>query len=1178
MDVRLVAYRPAESGDTVETTYELELLQSPNISLNFQFSDIKNPEARKGSFSQTFKLPFTKKNNAFFQDWYNVNLEKLVFTTREQFSAVLLVDTVPQLEGYLQLKGVYKKAQVYEVVLMSNTSDLYSAIGEKRLKDVFLNDDGTYSNELNHIFDKTNILASWDGSSSDFENVDEVSLRDADAGVQKVMYPLTATRPNFWYSEGDKSYLNLDDTEIAAIIADEGEYYGNLTAQSLSTNIEQLRPAIQIKTLLKLIFARAGFSYRSTFVDGNYFGKIFMTLAGHSESELLPTPSAGTQDYPPGILYSRSLSSTLPWWGNAAAGVDLGSTGMIEMPFENWGTPSNFDCDNAEDVDTPPPITFIANSDYYDDSEVWDTSVFTKISVAITEVTIEGRFDTFNIVPVCGSLSSTPIEIYLYDANTGDIMNDSLQTIYVNLSDVGNEYIGANDDYWECTFDISDLAVGTQFSFGIQPPKMKWYSIDYPLYRSWFKMFGSSMGGGVYSKIKCNWLPYNQTQWEKEILIPDCIDPEITQKEFLQDIIQRFNLVVTTDPDNSSNIIIEPYELYIEGGTMKHWTDKLDTSKEVIVKDTTSLQKKIVHFSDQEDEDIMNKTIKENAPSLNVYGKYLEENKFNQFATGEMKNTPLFAPYINQQIFKIGSETETDLSNVAIHYEMSYEVDDDGTTQNVLTATKPKLFYYCGATTDIKTAEGTAQTIYLHQITPGGTINARSFTKYPLCSPWDINTNAAAPTYEYTLTSANTSLYWDFAPPQANLRVFNYEADLETITNLNTLYMYYWKPYLNGLYSEESRVLIAYFNLSAVDIFKFKFNDEIFIRDSWWRIQNIHNYQVGTNSSTKVTLLKKIDDAVALPEGCDSVVSDIVQGFFTWCDATDPSCDATVLPDAGLYVSEACCFGAGGEPVPWANDSYPGLFPCLANTGSLPIRLKSTISKRSLFNKGYLKNLMSGKLRGLKNPFVVGTNSGKGRSKLIQAQGDSMIIKYKNELKTGPAILGESHRMVLTGYTEGTTTGYAYPQGNKWATSNKIFLPQNSNVMISVKGMSTVVGGTDSTYVVGTTESFSYHTAFVVQGSAINQIGNVGGVQEWGLKEATLSTTSTLEIITNSTDGSLEFGLKDSLADTKKAWSLVVDLNVQSLGNLQLPFGDNWAIWQSGGPIGLQNFERLIWN
>ena len=255
-----------------------------------------------------------------------------------------------------------------------------------------------------------------------------------------------------------------------------------------------------------------------------------------------------------------------------------------------------------------------------------------------------------------------------------------------------------------------------------------------------------------------------------------------------------------------------------------------------------------------------------------------------------------------------------------------------------------------------------------------------------------------------------------------------------------------------------------------------------------------------------------------------------------------------------------------------------GLYPCQANTGSLPMRLKNHLSNRSLFNKGYLKNLMSGKLTGLKKPFVVGTNSGKGRSKLIQSQGDSMIIKYKNELKTGPAILGESHRMVLIGYTEGTTTGYAYPQGNKWETSNKIFLPQNSNVMISIKGISTVVGGTNATYVVGTTEAFNYQTAFIVRGGNPEQIGAAGGVMEWELRDASLSMTSTLETITNATTGSLEFGLKDSLADAKKAWSLVVDLNVQSLGNLQLPFGENWAIWQAGGPIGLQNFERLIWN
>ena len=59
--VRLVAYRKAISTSTEDTAYELDLQQEPNISLNFQFADLKEPEKRKANYSQTFKLPFTKK-------------------------------------------------------------------------------------------------------------------------------------------------------------------------------------------------------------------------------------------------------------------------------------------------------------------------------------------------------------------------------------------------------------------------------------------------------------------------------------------------------------------------------------------------------------------------------------------------------------------------------------------------------------------------------------------------------------------------------------------------------------------------------------------------------------------------------------------------------------------------------------------------------------------------------------------------------------------------------------------------------------------------------------------------------------------------------------------------------------------------------------------------------------
>ena len=196
--VRLIAYRNATSSATTETSYQLDLQESPNISLNFQFSDIKEPQTRKASYSQTFKLPFTDNNNDFFQNWFNVNMSTLVFSTRQKYTATLFVGATPQFEGFIQLKAVYQKAQLYEVVLMSNTADLFSAVGENKLRDVFLNDDGSYSDELDHTYNETNIENSWNGASSSFQNSSGTSLRDATAGVQKVMYPFSFTQRVFF--------------------------------------------------------------------------------------------------------------------------------------------------------------------------------------------------------------------------------------------------------------------------------------------------------------------------------------------------------------------------------------------------------------------------------------------------------------------------------------------------------------------------------------------------------------------------------------------------------------------------------------------------------------------------------------------------------------------------------------------------------------------------------------------------------------------------------------------------------------------------------------------------------------------------------------------------------------------------------------------------------------------
>lgn len=161
MNVRIVAYRPPDSTTTNDTAYELDLQEAPNISLNFQFSDIKEPETRKGSYSQTFKLPFTENNNNFFENWYNVNLETLVFSTTKKFNVVVFVGATPQFEGVLKLQAVYTKAKQYEIVIMANTADLFAEIGDKKIVDAI-------GSELNHVYSYDNIKLSWEGASSSF--------------------------------------------------------------------------------------------------------------------------------------------------------------------------------------------------------------------------------------------------------------------------------------------------------------------------------------------------------------------------------------------------------------------------------------------------------------------------------------------------------------------------------------------------------------------------------------------------------------------------------------------------------------------------------------------------------------------------------------------------------------------------------------------------------------------------------------------------------------------------------------------------------------------------------------------------------------------------------------------------------------------------------------------------
>ena len=1153
MKIRLVAYRLATTSATTYSTYQLDLQEEPNISLNFQFSDIKEPETRKASYSQTFKLPFTDTNNTFFEQWYNVNASTLVYTTKEKFNAVLYVGTVPQFEGFLQLKRVYQKAQYYEVVLMSNTSDLFSVIGEKKLQDVFKNDNGTYSTELNHTYNETQLVNSWNGSSSAFVNAAGTSLRDTDVNVQKVMYPMSVTQPEFYFESGSSKFLDMSQADINDTSIYPG---GAVDAQAYMVSLLQFRPAIQIKTLFQLIFARAGFRYTSSFIDGAYFGKIFMTTGNHLGASTLPTTSSST-DFS-GICQAYRIN--------------------------NWGFTDFFPWDDCNNL---VPYTVPAPTIWFDPQNCWDetNNAFTKKHPTQISMNVQHRIRIRDILSC--SAGENVFDVYLVRYNpTTDTEDDTyiygeiLDISFPIFDDPADTYAYEYYDHW---IDLTEVPIDETVRIKLRARNIKPdYSGGGTVQPSIYWGYNADLGPGLSAECWVQvgpWADYSLGIYGSTINVPMCIDDSITQKAFLKDIIQRFNLIILSDPEDATNLIIEPYNDYLATSTIKDWTHKLDTSKEVVVTDTTSLQKKTIKFTDLEDDDLHNKSFKQDYPKVNVYGHYDGEITQNEFAKGELKNEPIFSPYINDRVFPSEDQwNPSEVANMTVQYEFSYNEEEIATTDST---TKPKLFWYNGSPTTVLSQSGNAVTYYMHrQPVSGLAINAYSFTTYPVCSPFDITPSSN----EYTLSPTNKSLYWNANPPlsASTITVFNYSGGYDGTWFDNALYGLYWQSYLNNIYSDEARIMEAYINLNEVDIFDFKFNDEIFIKDTYWRILTISNYQVGGKVSTKVTLIKVIDSLFNCPD-CDYVIGYNSEGsnlqggiYYLWCPEDEPGCSPqTTAPFLGIYTHPECCYCMGGTPWLFVTAyEAQGIFPCEANDGSLPIAQQNTSALNSFLGSGTLKNAVYKTIAGKNLPLIQGMDTTKYSRGILPHYGDDVVIKYKSKRNSAPKLKGESHRLVLTGNTEGNTRGYAYPEGT--LNSKPLKIPGGTNMIVRVKGIATVIGGTSSTYPVGTTEAFAYYTAFKNTIDGVTQLSTPGGQSEFSIREGTNPTTCTLYIDIN--NGILRFGLDDSQTDTRRVWSLSVDLDINSIFNMYFGYNENWALFQNGNYIYFEGGNLLIWN
>ena len=331
----------------------------------------------------------------------------------------------------------------------------------------------------------------------------------------------------------------------------------------------------------------------------------------------------------------------------------------------------------------------------------------------------------------------------------------------------------------------------------------------------------------------------NAIDWAANAPIMKC-------SEFISSLFKMFNLVVIADDVNPKLLTFMPIQEYLEQGNVKDWSNKIDISKDITLTSTADYQSKENLWTYKAMNDYYNQLY--NAQGGRVYGRLLLIDPENDFATKEQKTEIMFGA--------------TPLNNIK---GSDYPIPKFQSANGQFAAPGARILYKTNDTFEF----------YLFQDQTNGSV----LTQFNLFS-------------HYTTTIPT------IADEDLN---FGQEIPLHYVdsTPYKTLYQRYWNDYISDIYAPDARVIEAFFALDFADIYQFKFNDKIFIKDAYYRILEISDYVVGMQDSVKIKLLKMVSatpDCLLSPKPVIGINGNII-----WEDS-----EGTTQP-----ATETCCNNYG---------------------------------------------------------------------------------------------------------------------------------------------------------------------------------------------------------------------------------------------------------------------------
>ena len=298
------------------------------------------------------------------------------------------------------------------------------------------------------------------------------------------------------------------------------------------------------------------------------------------------------------------------------------------------------------------------------------------------------------------------------------------------------------------------------------------------------------------------------------------IVPKVKQSDLLSSVISMFNLYVYPDKYNQKKLYIEPWSEFFDQGVVD-WTDLWDLNKGFEVLPSGFYNPKTFRFSYKNGGSFFEKRYQQSYTQGYGTRIYDVENEFN---TGDVSKEIVAGCGIMAGY--------TSSSRIAPRF---FDMDQNGSIKPVAPGFRILFGRYASYPKDAG--------VFVFESTP--------FDKYPYAGTLD---NPYNPTLDIL-----------FGIP----RELYYSNNTET----NTIFQYtdanlfntYWKNFVDTYTNKDAKKIIAYLQLTPVDMNNLDFRKLIYINGVLFYLLSVTDYKPNNDESTKVELLKVLNLPAFVP-------------------------------------------------------------------------------------------------------------------------------------------------------------------------------------------------------------------------------------------------------------------------------------------------------------------------